>query len=222
MIRGPALSSGLALVMLLTILVPAWPQDLLNLRSRSCYDRPRAGTPPSSTVFCRSTVRWFPAMPRSFTTGRSQCSMRPASGHGAHEPGKFVATEEQAAGAWITGPLESIPLDQARQRLETYRTALVEARLGARRQTCNWEFDLRSEGIELLIPEIQNMRSLIRLVTLKARVAVIDGKIDEAIEWLQTGYAMARHASEGPILIQGLVGVAMTAVMARPLEDLIQ
>ena len=33
---------------------------------------------------------------------------------------------------------------------------------------------------------------------------------------------MARHVSEGPILIQGLVGVHMTSVMAKPLEDLIQ
>ena len=33
---------------------------------------------------------------------------------------------------------------------------------------------------------------------------------------------MARHVSEGPILLQGLVGVSMSGVMAKPLEDLIQ
>ena len=136
--------------------------------------------------------------------------------------GKSTVADEQAVADWITGPLLSIPRDQARQTLDAYRAALHETRLAGRRQTCNWEFDSRQEGVGLLIPEIQQMRSLARLVALQARIAVLDRKTDEAIEWLQTGYAMSRHISQGPFLIQGMVGMALTAVMARPLEDLIQ
>jgi len=132
------------------------------------------------------------------------------------------ATDEQASGQWITGPLNAIPHDQARQWLETYRSSLHETELGARRLTCNWEFDSRAEVIELLIPEMQEMRALGRLVALRARFAVLDGKIDEAVYWIQTGYAMARHVSEGPLLIQTLIGVALSEQMAKPLEDLIQ
>ncbi|MFI5460075.1 MAG: hypothetical protein ACHRXM_32045 [Isosphaerales bacterium] len=132
------------------------------------------------------------------------------------------ATEEQASGQWITGPLNAIPHDQARQWLETYRSSLHETELGARRLTCNWEFDSRTEGIELMLPEMQEMRALGRLVALRARFAVLDGKIDEAVYWIQTGYAMARHVSEGPILIQSLVGVSLSELMAKVLEDLIQ
>jgi hypothetical protein len=223
MIRARVLSSGLALVTLLTLMEPARPQDV-SQSSISLVLRPAAEPSPAlkyrllperrSLVPGNAAVFYHRAI-ELYDQAAQQAARR-------MEPGEFAAIDEQATGAWITGPLESIPIDQARQRLETYRTALVEANLGSRRQTCNWEFDLRSEGAELLLPEIQNMRALLRLVALKARIAVIDGKVDEAVEWLQTGYAMARHVTEGPILIQGLVGVAMSRVMTKPLEDLIQ
>jgi len=140
----------------------------------------------------------------------------------AKEQEKSLVTDEQASADWITGALNAIPRDQARQWLERYRSTLHETELGARRLTCNWEFDSRTEGIELMLPEIQEMRALGRLVALRARFAVLDGKIDEAVYWIQTGYAMARHVSEGPLLIQSLVGVSLSELMAKPLEDLIQ
>jgi hypothetical protein len=223
MIRAPVVSSGLALVTLLTLPVPAWPQDV-SPTSISIVLRPSAEPSPAlkyrllperrSLVPGNAAVFYHRAI-ELYDQAAQQAARR-------MEPGKFAAIEEQATGAWMNGPLESVSLDQARQRLDTYRTALVEANLGARRQTCDWEFDLRSEGTELLLPEIQNMRSILRLVVLKARVAVIDGKVDEALEWIQTGYAMARHVAEGPVLIQGLVGVAMSTGTTKALEDLIQ
>jgi len=140
----------------------------------------------------------------------------------AKEQGKSPTTDEQATLGWIIGPLSAIPHDQARQWLETCRRSLHETELGARRRTCVWELESRSEGIELLLPEIQEMRSLGRLVALQARMAVLDGKIDEAVYWIQTGFAMARHVSEGPSLIQALVGISQSGLMAKALEDLIQ
>ncbi len=140
----------------------------------------------------------------------------------AKEQGKSLIDDENALVDWITGPLKAIPHDRARHWLEKYSSTLHETELGARRLTCNWEFDSRLEGIELMLPEIQDVRGLGRLVALRARMAVLDGKIDEAVYWIQTGYAMARHVSEGPLLIQALVGVSLSGVMAKPLEDLIQ
>jgi hypothetical protein len=39
---------------------------------------------------------------------------------------------------------------------------------------------------------------------------------------LQTGYALSRHVAEGPTLINGLVGLAITAIMNKQLETLMQ
>jgi hypothetical protein len=132
-----------------------------------------------------------------------------------------VVNEEMVT-QWISGPLGAIPLDRARRWLERNRGALHEAELGARRQSCDWEFDSRAEGFVLVISEIQEMRSLARLVTLRARVAVVENRLDEAVSWLQTGCAMARHVSQGPILVQALVSVHLSAIQTKLLEDLIQ
>ncbi len=138
------------------------------------------------------------------------------------EKGQQAVAEEPAVLDWISGPIASIPLDRAKQWLDQHRTALREVELGARRRDCDWEFDSRPEGIELPIAEIQNMRSLSRLVALRVRVAIIEKKPDEAVYWLQTGFAVGRHISQGPILVQSLVGISSSFLMSRTLEDLIQ
>ena len=130
--------------------------------------------------------------------------------------------DEKALEAWLSGPLSSIPRERAQRLLDDRGNALREVELGARRQNCDWEFDQREEGVSLLMQEISEMRALIRLVALRARVAVLEGHLDEAVHWLQTGFAMARHTSQGPLLVQSLVGVSLSQTMSRPLEDLIQ
>ncbi len=131
-------------------------------------------------------------------------------------------TDDKTVVGWLAEPLSSIPRVEAKRWLEARKRALHEVELGARRQTCDWEFDERDEGVSLLIEEISEMRALIRIVSLKARVAVLEAKTDEAMHWIGTGFAMARHCSQGPLLIQSLVGVHLSQVMCKPLEDLIQ
>jgi hypothetical protein len=223
MIRAPAISGVLAVVMLLSLVKPAWPQDDRH-SSIAIVLRPSAEPIPAlkyrllpergSLVPGNAAVFYHRAI--EMLEEARQAARRDK------QPGNPLTTEELASGEWMNCPLESIPLERARQWLDTHRGALVETKLGAQRQTCNWEFDLRSEGVEMLLPEIQKMRSLIWLVALKTRLAVREHKLDEAIDWLQIGYAMARHVSEGPFLLQGLVGVSLSGVMAKPLEDLIQ
>ena len=131
-------------------------------------------------------------------------------------------TEANSIPDWVQGPLSAIPREPAKRLLEASRNALHEVELGARRPTCDWGFEQREQPVELLIGEIQQMRALIRLVSLRARLAVLDGHLDDAVHWIQTGFAMARHTSLGPVLIQSLIGVSMSQVMCIPLEDLIQ
>jgi hypothetical protein len=138
------------------------------------------------------------------------------------QKGRESVVDEQMVSDWISGPAAAIPLEPARRWLDQNRAPLHEADLGARRLSCNWEFDSREEGSTLPIGEVQEMRSLARGVALRARVAIRDGKYDEAVLCLQTGFAMARHVSQGPNLILPLVGSGLTMMMTRTLEDLIQ
>lgn len=130
--------------------------------------------------------------------------------------------DEMAISKWSLGPQSEIPKEEARKHLEPFRNALREVELGAQRNTCDWGLDSRTEGYYLLIPEIQEMRSLARLIALEARLAILDGQTDEAMRWIQTGLVLGRHVGDGPTLIQLLVGVAIDSIMLKCVEDLIQ
>lgn len=123
---------------------------------------------------------------------------------------------------WLDGPIATIPLDRARGWLDRNRRALHESELGARRLACDWGLDARPEGFNLMIDEIQQMREMIRLVALRTRVAIADGRTDEAVHWLQTGYAMSRHVGQAPFVIPMLIGLASCVHLNRAMTDLIQ
>jgi hypothetical protein len=137
-------------------------------------------------------------------------------------PGTRTPSVEEQIMKWIGGPIQDIPRDEARKRLDFRRNVLKEVELGAQRRDCDWDFWLRDEAYALMLPEIQEMRSLARLVALRARLAILDGETDEAFRWIQIGLTMGRHAAEGPILIQALVGLAIDALMVDCLEQWIQ
>jgi hypothetical protein len=127
-----------------------------------------------------------------------------------------------ASDTWLSCPIGDISRDKARKYLEPFQNALKEVELGASRSTCEWEFDQRVEGVSLEIPELQEMRDVARLMVLKVRVAILDGKTDEAIHWIKAGLVMGRHISQGPLVIQALIGIAISRNFTRCLEDLIQ
>ncbi len=138
------------------------------------------------------------------------------------DPASRARKDDTEAFGWATGPLKDIPLDRARAYVDQYSNVFPEVELGASKIDCDWEFDARTEAFSLNIAEIQQMRSLCSLVVLKARVAIRDGRLDEAAHWIQVGLAMSRHVAHGPIMIQALVGVHETSICCTALEDLIQ
>jgi len=136
---------------------------------------------------------------------------------------KEVVAEQEAQNNWLTQPLATLPRDAVRKHLENHASSLHEIELGARREFCDWEFQRRDEGFQMLFLDLQEMRGLGRLLVLKIRLEIAEGRIDSAIHSLQTGLAMARHlGSQSNSLIQMLISGAITSVMAGPLEELIQ
>lgn len=96
-------------------------------------------------------------------------------------------------------------------------------RLGARCQSCDWQLPVREQPFyTILLPQLQEMRRLARLVAINIRLNVVEGRYDEAVELLKVGYAMARHSAEEPTLVSGLVGVSIATMMDQARLDLIQ
>jgi hypothetical protein len=124
----------------------------------------------------------------------------------------------QGIAEWASAPMADVPADDAGEALAAYADALYEAKTAARRTRCEWELDL-SRGFGTLLPDLAHCRSVGRAIMLQARLQIADGRYEEAMETLQTGFAMARDVARGGTLIHGLVGVAVGELMLQAVEE---
>jgi hypothetical protein len=124
---------------------------------------------------------------------------------------------------WNAMPVESIPLEQARKFLESHRRLLRQFELGARRRTAEWNYTLDDGNpIEMLMPDIQQMRNYVPMLVLQVRVALADGDFNRAVHQLETCFAMSRHVGEGPVLVSSLVAVALASQFTGAVADFVE
>jgi hypothetical protein len=123
---------------------------------------------------------------------------------------------------WTDTPLDDLPKEEVRRKLNDARHILREVELAGRRRDCDWQLDGRDEGIGLILPEVQGFRNIAAVLAVKARLAIAEGRFDDAVAALRTGLTMGQHISQGPTLIHVLVGVACCQVMLKQAEEFVQ
>ncbi|HEV3259387.1 MAG TPA: hypothetical protein VG013_21150 [Gemmataceae bacterium] len=124
--------------------------------------------------------------------------------------------------AWNKLPLERLPMAEARKFLQGHRNFLRQCELGARRKTAEWNYTLdQGSFIDILLPDVQQMRGFMPMLVLKVRVEIAEGNYEAAAHWLETGFAFSRHLSEGPFLINELVGIAGANLFEDTLLDFV-
>jgi hypothetical protein len=114
---------------------------------------------------------------------------------------------------WRSLPLEEWPKGDVAPRLRTTKYVLRELELAARCKECDWQLGGRSEGVALLLPDIQGYRVVARPVAVQARHQIALGDFEGAAHTLQTGLGLGRHMTQSSLLIQTLVGIAIDAIM---------
>lgn len=114
-------------------------------------------------------------------------------------------------------PKEEFPMEKAREFTEqlasTFRFQLEPA---SRCEHCDWEHFIRGnrDPFSILLPEIQEARSLGRALQVKARYEIYSGNFEEAVRTIRVGKTMARHiAMQEPILITHLIAVSVDGMM---------
>jgi len=125
---------------------------------------------------------------------------------------------------WREMPLAELPRGEIHDRLVGYTTILDMVRMASRREQCDWGPPVHetTDIFGILIPEIGHLRKMGSLLALKARLEIAEGHPAEALETLQTGYALARQTADCPFLVCSLVGVAIANLMDQQAETLIQ
>jgi hypothetical protein len=125
---------------------------------------------------------------------------------------------------WRELPLDQFPREQARDYLRPFAAALRLAEEGARREYADWELSdkLRKAGISVLFSDLQEMRQFVAFFAVRTRLALAEGRLNDAARDLQTMFAISHHAGQSPTLIGGLVGIGTFRFAAEQLEALIQ
>ncbi|NQV33309.1 MAG: hypothetical protein HQ515_11495, partial [Phycisphaeraceae bacterium] len=73
-----------------------------------------------------------------------------------------------------------------------------------------------------MMPHLPELRQLIFLVALKARIQIEQHRFADAVASLQVGTALAHHLGQAPLVIQGQVAMSMEAVLCRQLRHWVQ
>ena len=102
-------------------------------------------------------------------------------------------------------------------------TLYADMARAARFESCDWQLPLREGNfIAIPLPDAQQMRTWARLLVAKAHLEIAEGKYDEAVATLQTGFALGRHVAQGQTIVNGLIGSAIAWQMMKQVEQFIQ
>lgn len=126
---------------------------------------------------------------------------------------------------WLDTAPEKLPQDDVQKALAPFQNVLRHVQIAARRERCDWGLQIREQGTDvfsILLPEIQGLRNITRLLAMQARLQIAQGKLPEAVATLRTGYTLAQQVGEQELLINGLVGLALARMMDSELLELIQ
>lgn len=127
---------------------------------------------------------------------------------------------------WLAMPLHELPVKELR---DYGGSAARQADYAARLDTPDWQIllKLKSDGIHVLLPDVQTLRSLANVLKVRLRGAIAERRFDDALVTIKTMLALSRHLGEHPTLIGELVGIdiasmAISPMASSPLDEMIQ
>ena len=119
---------------------------------------------------------------------------------------------------WLKTPPDKLPEKQVQLVLKQLKPAFKLIEQAAKCKQCDWPY-LDDDTLSQTMAEY---RKLLFLLALQVRFQIAHDSYDEAIGTMQTGFGMARHFGEDPVLVRGLVGIGMAAYMCRQIEQFVQ
>jgi hypothetical protein len=136
-------------------------------------------------------------------------------------PDKDPEDIQEKISDWREKPVEQLDRKEVEQVLSSFSNCFHQIKLAAQRTHCQWELPLE-DGFAMQMPHLATFRRMIFAMQLQIRLKIADGETDEVLELLQQGLYMGRSIAQGPTVIQDLVGTAITALLLKEVENLIQ
>jgi hypothetical protein len=94
--------------------------------------------------------------------------------------------------------------------------------LAARRRDVDWGLPLKEQGFRTTLIHLNSMRVANDVLVIEARLALAEGRFDDAVYTMQTGLSMARMLGNQALMIQTLVEVGIADRMLSVVEQATQ
>ena len=115
---------------------------------------------------------------------------------------------------WRKSPPDQLQQKQIQAILEQFKPSLQLLEQAAKCKRCDWTYEA--------IQKLTEFRNMAFLMTLQIRFETAQGQYDNAMNNVQTGFALAKNLSKEPTIIPGLVAVAISAIISQQIEQSIQ
>lgn len=115
---------------------------------------------------------------------------------------------------WLNTPPSAMPLEEVKEylNLTSFQPPIIREAALRKRFDMDRNFREVDDPIAYLLPEIQNLRELARTQSIRCRLAIAEGRLDDAIEITGQQFALARHLGEDDFLVCNLVGIAIAGI----------
>lgn len=122
--------------------------------------------------------------------------------------------------------IANIPLDKLRKAVKIASGPIDDQLARAvSLQDCDWQLGERSltgpEAVAFLLPEMSDSRALARFLAMRTRLAIAEGRTDDAITSMRMTYRLASDTAKPPMLVCGLVGIGAAGTANGTLLELI-
>jgi hypothetical protein len=126
--------------------------------------------------------------------------------------------------SWFELSPSEIPIEEVKKYLFLTSFQPRDLAEAAKRRSFSLNRNIRqvSNPVGVLLPEIQMMRELARTQSLRCRLAIAEGRIDDAMKIIGQQYAMAKHLGTDEFLVSNLVGCAVAGISSGDAFHLLQ
>jgi len=129
-----------------------------------------------------------------------------------------------APDCWLEMSPKEIPVGEVKQYLHLTSFQPLDLAEAAKRRSFSLDRNIRlvSNPVGVLLPEIQTMRLLGRTQSLRCRLALAEGRVEDAITIIGQQFAMAKHLGTDEFLVSNLVGCAIVGMVYGDALHLVQ
>lgn len=125
--------------------------------------------------------------------------------------------DKRILSTWFRMEPEQLPIQDVESLLKNCKRGLEQLLQANTCRNCNWPATSPTAKVSL-----NGYRDLARLLAVKARYHISQAQFMEGIKTFKTGFSLAHNLNQGPTLMHGMVGVAVSSLMCQQIESFIQ